>query len=108
MRKAPSRGDIIVMDFDPQAGHEQMKRRPALVISDTRFNLLGLAVVCPITSTKAQHGFHITLPKSMKTKDVVMCEQLKSLDYRARKAQFVETSSLHILHQVLGVVAQFI
>ncbi len=97
-----------MMNFDPQAGHEQQKRRPALVLSDTRFNELGLAVVCPITSTVARHGFHIPLPSGLKTHGNVMTEQLRSLDFEARKAQYVEAAPVGFVHMVRGIVAQFI
>jgi mRNA-degrading endonuclease toxin of MazEF toxin-antitoxin module len=104
----PERGDIIQINFDPQAGHEQQKRMPALVISDTRFNSLGLAVVCPITSTAPRHGFHIVLPKDLKTHGNVMTEQLKSLDYTARKAKYVESAPIGFIHYIRGIISQFL
>ena len=106
--KAPRRGDMIMLDFDPQAGHEQQKRRPALVISDTQFNELGLAVVCPVTSKAPRHNFHLALPKGLKTSGYVMTEQLKSLDYHARKAQFIEELPIGFIHQVRRIIAEFI
>lgn len=106
--KVPRRGDIIFMDFDPQAGSEQQKRRPALVISATKFNRLGLAVVCPITSTDPRHGFHIPLPNGMKTKGCVMTEQIKSLDFEARDAEFHETAPMGLVQQVRSIINQFL
>lgn len=97
-----------MMNFDPQAGSEHLKRRPALVISDVLFNDLGLAVVCPITSSAPRHGFHIPLEKNMETKGCVMTEQIKSLDFLARKAQYIETAPLVLLHRVRSVISQFL
>lgn len=108
MMETPKRGDIIQMNFDPQSGHEQQKRRPALVISDTRFNSLGLAVVCPITSTAPKHGFHIHLPPNLKTHGSVMTEQVKSLDFIARKGKFIESAPVGFVHHIRGIIAQFI
>lgn len=87
----PERGDICFLDMDPTLGVEQAKRRAVLVLSDGEFNRkLGLAFVCPITLTAPRHGFHLRLTNQMMTKGTVMIEQLKSLDYVARHASFVE------------------
>ncbi|MHB8147122.1 MAG: type II toxin-antitoxin system PemK/MazF family toxin [Vulcanimicrobiaceae bacterium] len=84
----PERGDLIVIDFDPQAGHEQMKRRPALVLSPAAFNdVFGLAYVAPITTKPKGHAFEIPLPADSPVKGAVMVHQLKSLDWRARRAR---------------------
>jgi len=86
--KVPDRGDIIVMDFDPQAGHEQMKRRPALVLSPAAFNeAFGLAYVAPVTTKPRGHAFEVPLPPESDVKGVVMVHQLKSFDWRARRAR---------------------
>jgi mRNA interferase MazF len=85
--KIPERGDLIVLDFDPQTGHEQTKRRPALVLSPAEFNAaLGMAFVAPITTKPRGHDFELPLPKESRIKGVVMIHQLKSLDWRARRA----------------------
>jgi mRNA interferase MazF len=87
--KVPDRGDLIVLDFDTQAGHEQMKRRPALVLSPASFNeALGLAYVAPISTKPKGHAFEVPLPIEAKVKGVVMMHQLKSLDWRARGARY--------------------
>jgi mRNA interferase MazF len=86
--RAPDRGDLITIDFDPQTGHEQMKRRPALVLSPASFNeVFGLAYVAPITTKAKGHAFEVPLPSDLKIKGVVMVHQLKSLDWRARRAR---------------------
>jgi mRNA interferase MazF len=86
--KTPDRGDLIVLDFDPQAGHEQMKRRPALVVSPAAFNAaFGLAFVAPVTTKPRGHAFEVLLPAGSRVKGVAMMHQLKSLDWRARRAR---------------------
>jgi mRNA interferase MazF len=86
--KVPERGDLVVLDFDPQAGHEQMKRRPALVLSPAAFNdAFGLAFVAPITAKPKGHAFEVPLPDDSRVKGVVMVHQLKSFDWRARRAR---------------------
>ena len=84
----PEAGDIVTMDFDPQAGHEQAKRRPALVLTDQRYNRAsGLAVVCPLTSKRKPYPF--ALPVTVdQVEGAVLVDQLKSLDWAARKTEF--------------------
>lgn len=84
----PDCGDIVVLDFDPQAGHEQAKRRPALVLTDHRYNRAsGLAIVCPLTSQRKPYPF--ALPVELdKVEGAVLVDQIKSLDWAARKAVF--------------------
>ncbi len=106
--KSLRRGDIIMMDFDPQVGQEQKERRPALVISASFFNDLGLAVVCPITAAKPRHGFHLPLPLSLRTAGCVMTEQLKSFDYGARNGQFLEVAPIGFVHRVRALISQFL
>jgi mRNA interferase MazF len=104
----PERGDICWLTFDPQAGHEQTKRRPALIISERAFNTLGLAVVCPITTSRPKHGFHVELPNTLLTKGCVMTEQIKSLDFVIRKAEFVEHSSTGFIQHIRAIIAQIV
>jgi mRNA interferase MazF len=86
--KIPDRGDLIVIDFDPQTGHEQIKRRPALVLSPAAFNdAFGLAYVAPVTTKPKGHAFEVPLPLDSGVKGAVMVHQLKSLDWRARHAR---------------------
>jgi len=87
----PDKGDFITLSFDPQSGHEQKGRRPALVISNSLFNkATGLAVVCPVTNTNRNIPFHLPVPGASSLTGFVMAEQVKSVDYNARKARFVE------------------
>src|SRR5215510_1842139 len=78
----PAKGDLIVVTFDPQSGHEQKGRRPALVISNDPFNQrTGLAIVCPITNTKRNIPFHVALPPESTVTGFVMVEQVKAIDF---------------------------
>ena len=80
----PDKGDFIALDFNPQSGHEQRGRRPALVISNRLFNqATGLAIVCPVTNTDRRIPFHLPLQNSSSLTGFVMIEQLKSVDFKA-------------------------
>lgn len=101
----PKKGDFIAVSFDPQSGHEQKGRRPALVVSNTLFNeKTGLAMVCPLTTTDRGYPFHIPVPKDQSLTGFVMVEQIKSIDYRARKAKFIGKASDEVLDTVLSIL----
>jgi mRNA interferase MazF len=86
----PERGDIVWLVFDPQAGHEQAGRRPAMVVSPLGYNgKIGLALVCPITSQVKGYPFEVALPGGLPVSGVVLSDQLKSLDWRAREAKYI-------------------
>ena len=83
----PERGDIVWLQFDPQAGHEQAGHRPALVVSPRAYNRkVGLALFCPITSKAKGYPFEVPLPKGGIARGAILSDQLKSLDWKARKA----------------------
>lgn len=85
-----SRGDLVWLDFDPQAGREQAGRRPAIVLSDADFNdLTGFAVVCPITNQVKNYAFEVPLPEGLPFTGVVLTDQMKSLDVKKRKIKVV-------------------
>src|SRR5918912_4088807 len=101
----PEKGDFITLSFDPQSGHEQKGRRPALVISNFLFNkATRLAIVCPITNTNRNIPFHLAVPIASSLTGFVMAEQVKSVDYNARKARFVEKAPAHFVEDVVMVV----
>lgn len=101
----PKAGDIITLDFDPQSGHEQKGRRPAIVISNEVFNRgTKLAIVCPITSKDKNFPFHIPLEATTKASGFVMVEQIKSIDYKARGAKFVEEASDELMEDIRAVM----
>ena len=98
-------GDIIKVDFNPQAGHEQAGYRPALVISNDFFNQkANLTIVCPITNTSNRFPLHIPLDSRTVTTRVVLCEHVKALDLKARPYKVVEQLPKDLLDKVVGVV----
>jgi mRNA interferase MazF len=108
MKYIPKRGDLITLNFTPGSGHEQKGRRPALVISHTRFNQkMGLCVVCPITNTDRNIPFHIAVD-SNKLTGFIMTEQVKSIDYNSRKVSFVDSAKDCVLQKVLTIVGSII
>lgn len=101
----PEQGDIIYLEFDPQTGHEQRGRRPAVVVSNNTFNqFTKLAVVCPITNTERGFPLHVPLDKRTQTTGVVMCEQAKSLDVSARGVKFAEKAPEDIMKEVIDIL----
>jgi mRNA interferase MazF len=85
----PKRGDTVWIDFDPQAGSEQKGRRPALVISPLSYNeKVGLALFCPISNQAKGYPWEVALPPRLAVTGVVLSDQIKSLDWRARRAEF--------------------
>lgn len=104
-RYVPEKGDFVSLSFDPQSGHEQKGRRPALVISNFLFNRhTGLAIVCPITNTDRGIPFHLAVPVSSSITGFVMVDQVKSVDYVARRARFIERASHELVADVLEVL----
>jgi len=88
-RYIPQRSDIVWLSFDPQLGHEQKGRRPALVLSPASYNgKAGLALFCPITSQAKGYPFEVAIPASAAVNGVVLSDQVKSLDWRARRAEY--------------------
>jgi len=89
-RYVPSRGDAVWITLNPQAGREQAGRRPALVVSPASYNgKVGLAVLCPITSQVKGYPFEVMIPSGLKVGGVVLSDQVKSLDWRMRRAEFI-------------------
>ncbi len=98
----PKRGDFIRLNFDPQVGHEQLENRPALVLSHTSFNRkMGFVFVCPVSTTKRRNPFYVPIPATEKVTGVVMADQLRSLDHRARKTAFIGKCPEVLLQEVL-------
>jgi mRNA interferase MazF len=89
MAYIPDRGDIIWIMLNPQAGHEQAGHRPALVLSPKAYNgKVGLALLCPITSQVKGYPFEVLVPEGLEVKGSILSDQVKSLDWQARKAEF--------------------
>ena len=99
---SPKQGDIVFMDFNPQAGHEQAGKRPALVVSNDSYNrFTGLAIVCPITNTNNKFPMHVPLEGKTAITGVILCEHVKSLDLSARNAEFREKLPDDLLQEVM-------
>lgn len=95
----PNRGDVVWLDFDPQLGHEQSGKRPALVISHVDYNRkVGLALFYPITSQIKGYPFEVAI-KLTKINGVVLADQIKSLDWKERNISFIETAPEEILEE---------
>lgn len=100
-----SQGDIIWMDFNPQAGHEQAGRRPALVVSTTKFNATGaLTMVCPITNSKTRRAVRPVLPEGMGVTGCVLCDHARFVDLAARNAGFAEKAPSELTQSVLDIL----
>ncbi|WP_407314063.1 endoribonuclease MazF [Desulfosporosinus sp. SB140] len=85
----PDKGDIVWLQFDPQAGHEQAGERPALVVSPREYNgKTGLALFCPITSKIKGYPFEVRLPEELPVRGVILADQIKNLDWLIRSARF--------------------
>ncbi len=86
----PDKAHIIRVKFDPQAGHEQAGWRPALVLSPAAYNKIGLAIVVPITNQVKGYPFEVPVPADLATTGVILSDAVKSVDWRARRARFIE------------------
>ncbi len=101
----PKQGDFVAVSFDPQSGHEQRGRRPALVVSKEAFNRgTGLAIVCPVTNTRRDFPFHVPVPAGSRLTGFIMVEQVKSLDFRARGARRIEHAPDELVEEVLSIL----
>ena len=99
----PRRGDIVWLSLDPQVGHEQAGHRPALVLSPERYNRkVGLALFCPITSQRKGYPFEVKIPHGHKVDGVVLADQVKSLDWKARQTSFCCVLPNSTIHEVLN------
>jgi len=109
MPYSPKQGDIIMLDFDPQIGHEQKGRRPGLIVSNDQFHKrTNMAMICPITNTISGFPTHIPLDNSTKTNGVIMGEQAKCLDITARNPSYKESISNDILDDVIDLICSFV
>ncbi len=101
----PRKGDWVALTFDPQTGHEQQGRRPALVVSNDLFNKhTGMCIACPVTGTHRGYPFHVAIPEGHEVSGVVMVEQVKSIDYSARRVKRIGTAPDSVLSEVLSIL----
>ena len=106
MAYVPDRGDVVWLTFDPQAGHEQRGRRPAVVVSPAAYNQrVGLALFCPVTSQTKGYPFEVGLPLDSKVAGAVLSDQIKSLDWRSRKAKRIARAPAKVTAEVIAKAA---
>ncbi len=99
----PVLGTIGWLVFDPQAGREQAGRRPAIVLSHTRYNeKTGLAVFCPITSKVKGYPFELAVPAGLPVGGVVLCDHIRSQDWKERQWQPICKVPLSFVHEVMA------
>ena len=101
----PKQEDLVALDFVPQVGHEQKGRRPALVASKEAFNKgTGMAICCPITNTDRRMPFHVSIAGRTSLTGFMMCEQVKSLDFRSRGMKLIEQVPRDVLEDLLSII----
>jgi mRNA interferase MazF len=101
-RYVPERGDVVWITLNPQAGHEQAERRPAVVLSPRSYNgKVGLAILCPITSQVKGYPFEVQIPSGLEVRGAILADQVKSLDWRAREAELTCTLPAEAIAEVL-------
>lgn len=109
MSYVPNRGDVVWLNFTPQAGREQAGRRPALILSAAAYNSrVGLAVACPITSQIKGYRFEVMLPAELPIHGVVLSDQVRSLDWRDRQAAFIARLPSDVIDEVVARLAALI
>ncbi|GAB4450566.1 MAG: endoribonuclease MazF [Anaerolineae bacterium] len=103
MAYIPERGDLVWLSFTPQAGHEQAGRRPAVVLSPQSYNQkVGLAIFCPITNQVKGYPFEVVLPQEVGVTGVILSDQVKSLDWRVRQAEYIASLPEEVINEVLA------
>ena len=101
----PDRGDVVWLDFTPQAGHEQAGRRPGVVLSAAAYNRkVGLALVCPITTQAKGYPFEVAIPDDRAVAGVILADQMKSIDWRARRAKIIDRLDAPTIERTLGLL----
>ena len=101
----PAPGDLVWLQFNPQAGHEQAGHRPAVVISPSSYNRrVGLAVCCPVTSQVKGYPFEVLLPQGLGVEGAILSDQIKSLDWRVRKARRIGSVPADVLQETVGKI----
>jgi mRNA interferase MazF len=102
MAYVPKRGDVVWITLNPQAGHEQAGRRPAVVLSPEAYNdKVGLAILCPITSQIKGYPFEVLIPDGLNVRGVILADQVKSLDWHVRNAEWICTLPVVTINRVL-------
>jgi len=101
----PQRGDVVWITLNPQAGHEQASRRPAVILSPGAYNnKVGLALLCPITNQIKGYPFEVVIPPGLRVSGAILADQVKSLDWQARQTEFICALPLPTISEVLQKV----
>ena len=109
MSYLPERGDAVWITFTPQAGHEQAGRRPAIVLSPSAYNRkVGLALLCPITNQIKGYPFEVRIPPNLPITGVVLSDQVKNLDWRARNAELICSLPDETVTEVLSKLSKLL
>lgn len=109
MSYVPKRGDLVWLTFDPQAGHEQAGRRPAFVLSPEAYNRkTNLFLACPVTSQIKGYPFEVPLPEGLPISGVILADQIKSLDWKVRKAEFAARTAAGVIENVVALILPLI
>jgi mRNA interferase MazF len=105
----PDVGDVVWIEFSPQVGHEQIGRRPGVVLSPQIYNeKAGLAIICPVTSQVKGYPFEVVLPAKLQVRGVILADQIRSLDWRQRRVQKFGKLSSAVLDEVRQRIAAVI
>ena len=101
----PKRGDLVWINMNPHVGHEQAGRRPAIILSPISYNKkVGLAILCPITNHIKGYPFEVTIPSDLSVRGVILSDQVKSFDWKARNTEFIgeapEATTLEVLKKL--------
>lgn len=105
----PQRGDVVWINFQAQAGREQGGRRPSIVLSNSNYNkVVGLAILCPITSKVKGYPFEVALPERFPISGVVLVDQVKSLDWKTREAEFIGKLDTKTMEKILGLLGKIL
>jgi mRNA interferase MazF len=104
----PDRGDLVWLQFNPQSGHEQVGRRPALTLSPKAYNQkVGLAIFCPVTSQEKGYPFEVKI-KEGEIKGTILADQVKSLDWRQRDVKFIARAPLKVINEVIVLLSTLV
>jgi mRNA interferase MazF len=102
MSYVPNRGDVVWLNFNPQRGHEQTGRRPAVVLSPQVYNQkVGLGIFCPITNQQKGYPFEVEIPVGLGVTGVILADQVKNLDWRVRRAEYLASLPDTVIREVL-------
>jgi len=109
MPYVPDRGDLVWLEFSPQAGHEQAGRQPAAVLSPKPYNSkVGLCLACPVTAQEKGYPFEVAIPPGLSIAGVILADQIKSLNWRARKASFIGSLPAQALDELLAKASSLV